>query len=166
MAKTLSTAIAISAPSSRKGGPCPPSVQDIVSSEGWQPPPVDELLWEASTHGAVIHSNSWGDDNTEYTERTGRFDGYARAMPWSVALIAPGNSGEGVLEPANGRNVVAVSASVNHASPERWGSTSYGPTESGTDGIFLLAPGASVSSAAADGFWNTNNAKHWNSINN
>jgi subtilisin family serine protease len=132
-------------------------IQDIVSSEGWQPPPVDELLWEASTYGAVIHSNSWGDDTTAYTERTGRFDGYARAMPWSVALIAPGNSGEGVLEPANGRNVVAVSASANHASPERWGSTSYGPTESGTDGIFLLAPGASVSSAAADGFWNTNN---------
>ncbi len=132
-------------------------IQDIVSSEGWQPPAVDELLWEASAHGAVIHSNSWGDDTTAYTERTGRFDGYARAMPWSLALIAPGNSGEGVLEPANGRNVVAISASSNHAEPERWGATSYGPTETGTDGIFLLAPGASVSSAAADGFWNTNN---------
>ena len=49
-------------------------VQDIVSQEGWTPPPVDELLWEASAQGAMIHSNSWGDDTTAYTERTGRFD--------------------------------------------------------------------------------------------
>ena len=34
-------------------------VQDIVSQEGWTPPPVDELLWEASAQGAMIHSNSW-----------------------------------------------------------------------------------------------------------
>ena len=132
-------------------------VQDIVSEEGWAPPEVDRLLWEASTHGAVIHSNSWGDDTTAYTERTGRFDAYAKEMPWSLALIAPGNSGEGVLEPANGRNVMAVGASTKAVDPARWGSSSYGPTELGTHGIFMLAPGSSVQSAAGDGFWDTNN---------
>ena len=132
-------------------------IQDIVSEDGWAPPPVDELLWEASSMGAVIHSNSWGDDTTAYTERTGRFDAYARAMPWSVAFIAPGNGGEGVLEPANGRNVVAVGATTKSESPERWGSSAYGPTEADTNGIFLLATGANLQSASADGFWNTNN---------
>ena len=96
-------------------------VQDIVSQDGWVPPNVDALLWESSAHGGVVHSNSWGDDTTAYTERTGRFDAYARAMPWSLAVIAPGNSGEGVLEPANGRNVVAVSASTKSLDTERWG---------------------------------------------
>jgi hypothetical protein len=132
-------------------------VQDIVSEDGWLPPSVDELLWEASSYGAVIHSNSWGDDTTAYTQRTGTFDAYARAMPWSVAVIAPGNSGEGILEPANGRNVVAVGASTKASEPERWSSSSYGPTEAGTDGVFVLAPGASIMSAGGDGFWSTNN---------
>ncbi|MGB1766017.1 MAG: S8 family serine peptidase [Poseidonia sp.] len=133
-------------------------VQDIVSSAGWSPPDVDQLLWETSLHGGMIHSNSWGDDTTAYTERTGQFDAYARAMPWSLAFVAPGNTGEGVLEPANGRNVIAVSASTKSVETERWGSTSYGPTEAETNGIFLLAPGADVQSAGADGFWDTNNA--------
>ena len=132
-------------------------VQDIVSSEGWVPPNVDALLWESSLYGGVVHSNSWGDDTTAYTERTGRFDAYARVMPWSLALIAPGNSGEGVLEPANGRNVVAVSATTKNLEEGRWSASAYGPTEAGTDGVFLLAPGANIQSAGADGFLNTNN---------
>ncbi|MFZ8906592.1 MAG: S8 family serine peptidase [Poseidonia sp.] len=132
-------------------------VQDIVSQDGWSPPPVDELLWEASANGAMIHSNSWGDDTTAYTERTGRFDAYARAMPWSAAFIAPGNGGQGVLEPANGRNVIAISATGKSLDAERWGGTAFGPTEAGTDGIFMLAPGGSIQSAAADGFWDSNN---------
>ena len=132
-------------------------VQDIVSSEGWEPPNVDVLLWENSLYGGVVHSNSWGDATTAYTDRTARFDAYARVMPWSLALIAPGNSGEGVLEPANGRNVVAISATMKSLDDGRWSSSSYGPTEAGTDGIFLLAPGANIQSAGADGFWNTNN---------
>ena len=132
-------------------------IQDIVSSEGWVPPDADALLYEASSHGAVIHSDSWGDDTTAYTARTGQFDAYARAMPWSLSFIAPGNSGEGVLEPANGRNVVSVGAHIKDTAPERWAGSAYGPTEAGTDGVFLLAPGSNLLSAAADGAWNTNN---------
>ena len=131
--------------------------QDIVDASGWNPPRVDELLAEASTHGALVHSDSWGDDTTAYTVRTGRFDAYALAVPWSLALIAPGNGGEGILEPANGRNVIAVSASTKGATPDRWASSAYGPTEADTAGVFLLAPGHNLQSAAADGFLDTNN---------
>ncbi len=132
-------------------------MQDIVSSEGWVAPSVDELLYESSMHDAFIHSNSWGDATTAYTERTANFDGFAKAMPWSLAFIAPGNSGSGVLEPANGRNVVSVGATTKAIDAQRWGSSAYGPTEVGTDGIFLLATGGSVQSAGADGDWSSNN---------
>ena len=131
--------------------------QDIVDASGWNPPRVDELLAEASAHGALVHSDSWGDDTTAYTVRTGRFDAYALVVPWSLAFIAPGNGGEGILEPANGRNVVAVSASTKGTTPDRWASSAYGPTEAGTAGVFLLTPGHNLQSAAADGFLDTNN---------
>ena len=125
--------------------------QDIVSEEGWVPPDVDALLVEAGLNGATLHSNSWGDATTAYTARTGDFDAWALEMPWSLAFIAPGNNGGQLLEPANGRNVVAVGASVKSESTERWSGSSIGPTEVGTNGIFALAPGSSVQSARADG---------------
>ena len=125
--------------------------QDIVSEAGWVPPDVDALLVEAGLNGATLHSNSWGDATTEYTARTGDFDAWALEMPWSLAFIAPGNNGGQLLEPANGRNVVAVGASIKSESTDRWSSSSIGPTESGTNGIFALAPGSSIQSARADG---------------
>jgi hypothetical protein len=125
--------------------------QDIVSEEGWVPPDVDALLVEAGLNGATLHSNSWGDDTTAYTVRTGDFDAWAVEMPWSLAFIAPGNNGGQLLEPANGRNVVAVGASIKAESSNRWSASSIGPTESGTNGIFALAIGSSVQSARADG---------------
>ena len=125
--------------------------QDIVSEEGWVPPDVDALLVEAGLYGATLHSNSWGDATTAYTARTGDFDAWALEMPWSLAFIAPGNNGGQLLEPANGRNVVAVGASLKSESSERWGASSIGPTEVGTNGIFALAVGTSVQSARADG---------------
>jgi len=125
--------------------------QDIVSEEGWVPPDVDALLVEAGLNGATLHSNSWGDATTAYTARTGDFDAWALEMPWSLAFIAPGNNGGQLLEPANGRNVVAVGASMKSESAERWSASSIGPTEVGTNGIFALAIGSSVQSARADG---------------
>lgn len=125
--------------------------QDIVSEEGWVPPDIDSLLVEAGLHGAILHSNSWGDDTTAYTSRTGDFDAWAVEMPWSLSFIAPGNNGGQLLEPANGRNVVAVGASVKSESTDRWSASSIGPSEAGTNGIFALAVGTSVQSARADG---------------
>ena len=127
-------------------------VQDIVSAEGWVPPDnVSELLSEAAFLGGIIHSNSWGDDTTEYTARSAEFDAWSALMPWSLAFIAPGNTGGAVLEPANARNVVAVGASTKTADPALWASSSIGPTESGSYGIFAIAPGVSIQSARADG---------------
>ncbi len=125
--------------------------QDIVSDEGWVPPDVDALLVEAGLNGATVHSNSWGDATTAYTARTGDFDAWAAEMPWSLSFIAPGNNGGQLLEPANGRNVVAVGASEKSESSDRWSASSIGPTELGTNGIFALAVGTSVQSARADG---------------
>jgi len=126
--------------------------QDIVSSEGWSPPEnVTDLLMENSMNGGIIHSNSWGDDTTAYTARSADFDLWALEVPWSLAFIAPGNTGAQLLEPANARNVVAVGASTKSASPTLWPSSSIGPTEAETFGIFVVAPGVSINSAKADG---------------
>ena len=124
--------------------------QDIVSDEGWVPPEVDLLLVEAGMNGAVIHSNSWGDDTTAYTARTSDFDAWALAFPWSLAFIAPGNTGSSLLEPANGRNVAAIGASVKSEDGERWSASAIGPTEAGTNGIFALSIGTLIQSASAD----------------
>ena len=133
-------------------------MQDIVSSDGWVPPDVDALLVEVGLHGAVIHSNSWGDDTTAYTARTSDFDAWALAMPWSLSFIAPGNTGSDLLEPANGRNIAAIGASVKSAEMERWSASSTGPTEAGTNGIFALAVGTSIQSARADGITDSYNS--------
>ena len=126
--------------------------QDIVSADGWVPPEnVTDLLMENSVNGGVIHSNSWGDDTTAYTARSADFDLWALEVPWSLAFIAPGNTGAQLLEPANARNVVAVGASTKSASPTLWASSSIGPTEAETFGIFAVAPGVSINSAKADG---------------
>ena len=127
--------------------------QDIVSDEGWVPPEnVSDLLLENTLSGGIIHSNSWGDDTTAYTDRTADFDHWALEVPWSLSFIAPGNTGGQLLEPANGRNVVAIGATTKSANPEIWQSSSTGPTEAGGFGIFAVAPGVSINSAKADGF--------------
>ncbi len=132
--------------------------QDIVSDEGWIPPDnVTDLLLENSLNGGIIHSNSWGDDTSEYTDRSGDFDFWAVEVPWSLSFIAPGNTGGQLLEPSNGRNVVAIGASTKSVNPELWPSSSVGPTQIGTHGIFAVAPGVSINSAKADGFDNSMN---------
>ena len=47
---------------------------------------------EALANGAVIHSDSWGDDTEAYTLRSAEFDLWHREVPWSLAFIAPGNN--------------------------------------------------------------------------
>lgn len=132
-------------------------VQDIVSEQGWQPPDVDLLLAESAMYGGYLHSNSWGDDTTDYTLRSGDFDAFTREFPWTLPLIAPGNNGGSVLEPANARNVIAIGASTKDAVPERWMSSVHGPTDAETRGIFALAPGVSIVSARSDGSPDTYN---------
>tara|TARA_B100001540_G_scaffold315306_1_gene342234 strand:- start:7015 stop:9852 length:2838 start_codon:yes stop_codon:yes gene_type:complete len=138
-------------------------VQDIVSEEGWSPPDVDLLLAESAMYGGYLHSNSWGDDTTDYTLRSADFDAFTREFPWTLPLIAPGNDGGFVLEPANARNVVAIGASTKDSVPERWMSSVHGPTDAETRGIFALAPGVSIVSARSDGSPDTYNAGQYTS---
>lgn len=133
-------------------------IQDIVSEQGWQPPDVDLLLAESAMYGGYLHSNSWGDDTTDYTLRSSDFDAFTREFPWTLPLIAPGNNGGPVLEPANARNVIAIGASTKDSVPERWMSSVHGPTDAETRGIFALAPGVSIVSARSDGSPETYNA--------
>ena len=126
------------------------AVADIVGPDGWAPPSFDALLGEAALAGAVVHSHSWGDDTTAYTARSAEVDLWSLEHPWTLAFIAPGNGGS-VLEPANARNVVAVGATTLATPLERWVGSPSGPTEAGTDGIGLLAPGVGIMSAKADG---------------
>ena len=127
-------------------------VQDIVSEAGWIPPEnVEVLFLEAAQNGAVIHSDSWGDTEVNYTERSGRFDGWGREVPWSLIFVAPGNSGGQLMEPANARNVIAVGSTTKSGIPEMVSSSSVGPTTLGTRGIFLVAPGKYIVSADSDG---------------
>ena len=125
--------------------------QDIVSSEGWVVPDVDLLLYEAAMNGAVIHSDSWGDNSAQYTARSADFDAWSREFPWSLAFVAPGNNGGEVLEPANARNVAAIGASIKNNQSQRWAASAHGPLQTDTVGIFALATGSSVQSAKADG---------------
>ena len=125
-------------------------VQDIVNEEGWVPPDVDWLLWEALTQGAVIHSDSWGDDTTEYTARSYDFDAWAAEVPWSVAFIAPGNNAGQMMEPANARSVVAVGVATKTEEHGLWNYASVGQAHDGRRGIHIMAPGTSIVSAESD----------------
>ncbi len=125
--------------------------QDIVSSEGWVVPDVDLLLFEAAMNGAIIHSDSWGDNSAQYTARSADFDAWGREFPWSLAFVAPGNNGGEILEPANARNVAAIGASIKNGQSQRWAASAHGPLQVDATGIFALATGSSVLSAKADG---------------
>ena len=126
-------------------------VQDIVNSDGWNPPLAAELLEEAAFHGAVINSWSWGDNTIEYTNRSREIDQWLVENPWSLVFIAPGNNGNTVLEPANALNAVSVSASDAEVNGSVWQSSSHGPDVNGRRGVFVTAPGINVVSALSDG---------------
>ena len=109
-----------------------------------------------SSYGGLVHSNSWGDDTTAYTERTSRFDAYAShaVVPGPDRTWKQRRRGVGARQrPKRSRR----ECDIKNVEEGRWGSSAYGPTEVGTDGIFVLAPGSSIQSAGADGFWDTNN---------
>ena len=126
-------------------------VQDLVNESGWHPPDIDLLLAEAADYGAIIHSDSWGDDTTAYTTRSHDLDAWLFENPYSLAFVAPGNHGGQILEPANARNAVSVAVVDSDENGSIWASSAHGPTEEGGRGIFMAAPGKSIVSAKGDG---------------
>ncbi|MDE0707704.1 MAG: S8 family serine peptidase, partial [Candidatus Poseidoniales archaeon] len=125
--------------------------QDVVNESGWSEPTVDWLLAEAFANGAVIHSDSWGDDTEAYTLRSAEFDIWHREVPWSLAFIAPGNNPSKFYEPANARNVISVGGTMSDNSTDLYSSSSQGPSEEGLRGNFIVAPAVGIMSASADG---------------
>ena len=126
-------------------------VQDIVGSNGWDVPAVEELLAEASEYGAVINSWSWGDNTINYTDRSKTIDLWTSENPWSLVFVAPGNNGGMMLEPSNAYNVVSVAASDSEKDAGMWPSSSKGPDVNGRRGTLISAPGVNVISAKSDG---------------
>ncbi len=127
-------------------------VQDVVDSSGWSvPDDVTSLLAESSRHGAIINSWSWGDNTVNYTERSSMIDKWTVENPWSLVFIAPGNTGNTMLEPSNAYNAVAVVASDSDENGSLWSGNSHGPDVNDRRGIFIAAPGMGVVSAKADG---------------
>jgi len=132
-------------------------IEDVVDDDGWQIPNIGELFWEASAHGSVIRSDSWGDDSTEYTLRTSKFDTWLFSVPWSVSFVAPGNTGDEVLEPANGLNVVSVGAAAKDGTNDLWTLSPRQETAQGRMGVTIVVPGETVISAKGDGVHDSNN---------
>jgi len=125
--------------------------------------PLEPFLEQAYAQGARIHNLSWGDAENarplgRYTERTADVDRYLRRHPDAVVLVAAGNAGaEGdatVGSPATGKNVIAVGAATPGAvePPCPAFFSARGWTRDGRIKPDLLAPGASVVSAASDGW--------------
>tara|TARA_B100000282_G_scaffold104984_1_gene74314 strand:- start:1014 stop:3068 length:2055 start_codon:yes stop_codon:yes gene_type:complete len=133
-------------------------VQDIVGSNGWEAPEdVTTLLAESARFGAVINSWSWGDNTEDYTERSRMIDEWTYENPWSLVFVAPGNTGNTMLEPANAYNVVSVVASDSDENASLWPGNSHGPDVNNRRGTFVAAPGMNVLSAKADGVENSLN---------
>ena len=117
--------------------------QDVVNESG--------LLAEDLAYGAVIHSYSWGDVTEAYTSRSFLLDAWHREIPWSLAFIAPGNNPNKLYEPANARNIVSVGGTMKDNGTDLFTGSSYGPTEEGLRGNFIVTPAVGIVSAAADG---------------
>ena len=127
-------------------------VQDIVNSSGWVvPEDVTSLLAESARHGAIINSWSWGDNTVNYTERSSMIDKWTVENPWSLVFVAPGNTGNMMLEPSNAYNVVSVVASDSSENGSLWSGSSHGPDVNDRRGTFIAAPGMNIVSAKADG---------------
>ncbi|MBT3771784.1 MAG: S8 family serine peptidase [Euryarchaeota archaeon] len=132
-------------------------VEDVVDEDGWHIPEIGDLFWDANRHGGIIRSDSWGDDSTAYTARTSKFDTWLYQVPWSVSFVAPGNTGDEVLEPANGLNVVSVGVSATDGSDDLWTLSPRQQTEQGRMGVTLVVPGEHIMSAKADGIHDSYN---------
>jgi hypothetical protein len=148
--------------------------QRIFDADGnYEPPPSNEALTrDAVRRGAVIGSNSWGDDTQgRYNLNAAEFDALVRdadgltpgGQPYVLEFSA-GNAGPGaqtIGSPAVAKNVIATGASQNDRpdffiysdGPDAMADfSSRGPAEDGRLKPDLVAPGtwiASLQSASA-----------------
>jgi len=106
------------------------------------------MLNEAWSHGARIHTNSWGNNYTrDYDLWCRDIDAYSHDREDTLVLFAV-NNGQGIKNPENAKSVVAVAASMRD-DPEQHGSGGRGPTQDGRLKPEVFAPGCTTYSAAA-----------------
>ncbi|MCC7014292.1 MAG: S8 family serine peptidase [Planctomycetes bacterium] len=101
-----------------------------------------------SSHGARVHTNSWGDDTTTaYNALAQSVDAYQWANEDELVLFSISN-GAFITNPDNAKNHVAVGATQNGiaAGGQCFGGT--GPTADGRRKPDLMTPGCNVVSAA------------------
>jgi uncharacterized membrane protein len=127
-----------------------------------------DLCRDASTRGAYISSNSWGDSGGgQYTSACREYDTYVRDSNLNVegdqplvVVVSAGNSGPTSITinaPASAKNVIAVGALGNDktgpygavSSTEIIGYSSRGPCADGRIKPDVCAPGVDVYTASA-----------------
>ena len=104
-------------------------------------------LDRAHSHGARIHTNSWGNDGTTaYNTWARDIDAYSHDNEEGVVMFAVTN-GSNLKNPENAKSCVAVGATSKSA-PANHGSGGRGPTADGRRKPEVYAPGCSTRSAS------------------
>ncbi len=100
------------------------------------------------THGARVHSNSWGVDSvTSYSALCASIDAFQWANEEHLSVFSVSN-GAFVTSPENAKNVLAVSSTENGANADQICFGGLGPTSDGRRRPEVMAPGCGVLSAA------------------
>jgi subtilisin family serine protease len=100
------------------------------------------------SHGAAIHTNSWGDDGTaSYTGFCRGIDNFSYVNDDNLILFAVSDGGF-VTNPDVAKNLLAVSASNTYPNQENYGVGGTGPTPDGRRKPEIFAPGINIQSAA------------------
>jgi len=104
-------------------------------------------LNRAHSHGARIHTNSWGNDGTTaYNAWTRDIDAYSHDNEDGVVMFAVTN-GTNLKNPENAKSCVAVGA-TSKSNPNSHGTGGKGPTADGRRKPEVYAPGCSTRSAS------------------
>jgi hypothetical protein len=99
------------------------------------------------SHGARVHTNSWGNDwTTSYDAWSRDIDAYSHDNEEGMVAFAITN-GSTLKNPENAKNVLAVAA-TSRTNPEAKGSGGRGPTADGRLKPEVWAPGCSTFSAS------------------
>jgi subtilisin family serine protease len=141
---------------------------DCADCPGIGCPVVDlnPIFQQAYTHGARIHTNSWGDrenftPGNIYSAGSQDADEFMWNHKDFLLFFSAGNSGPlpgTVHSPSTGKNVVSVGATLRAASAGRMASfSSCGPTDDGRIKPDITMPGSGIVSANADNNITSNN---------
>ncbi len=120
----------------------------LVHNSSW--PSSSQMLSFLNTshsHGARVHTNSWGNDwTTSYDAWSRDIDAYSHDNEEGMVAFAITN-GSNLKNPENAKNVLAVAA-TSRSNPENKGSGGRGPTADGRQKPEVWAPGCSTYSAS------------------